>query len=246
MQRIRKSPVLVIFIIVTVLPGCDGNSAKASLRSLTIMPPNFALSSQKAELQFTAIGRYSDGTEKDVTAEVTWSSSDTSVVTITGTGLAKATAPAIAGSVEVNASLDSISGRTALTVVDAEFPPDDRASSPPRLQIMNCSSNIYRLKIGDVIYANPSYCICGSNCTAGFFDVAEGDSSLIIYRTSTSAGEMAGELGPFLNGNHYTLTIEVIDGWCARLWQRGQMALKLLDDSTRMLIHQTEGCFRGV
>jgi len=63
--------------------------------------------------QFTATGTYSDSSQQDITGSVTWSSSDTSLATVRGTGLATGVA---AGNVNLQARSGSISGSTSLTV----------------------------------------------------------------------------------------------------------------------------------
>src|SRR5208337_263875 len=64
--------------------------------------------------QFTATGNYSDGSTKDLTASVTWSSSATSIATITSGGNATVLAY---GTTNISATFVGITGSTALTVV---------------------------------------------------------------------------------------------------------------------------------
>ncbi|MCX5918849.1 MAG: Ig-like domain-containing protein [Deltaproteobacteria bacterium] len=64
--------------------------------------------------QFTATGTYADGTSHDITMQVTWSSSETSVATIDSNGLARA--GHIVGRTTITAASGSISGSTQLTV----------------------------------------------------------------------------------------------------------------------------------
>ncbi|MFI5107226.1 MAG: N,N-dimethylformamidase beta subunit family domain-containing protein [Terriglobales bacterium] len=63
--------------------------------------------------QFTATGTYSDGTKADITSQVTWSSSNTGVATITSAGLATAVA---GGPANIIATLGNTSGNTTVTV----------------------------------------------------------------------------------------------------------------------------------
>jgi len=63
---------------------------------------------------FTATGTYSDSSTKDITSQVTWSSSSTSVAPApSSAGVTTAAAP---GTTSIGATLDGISGTTALTV----------------------------------------------------------------------------------------------------------------------------------
>ncbi len=84
----------------------------AGLTSISVTPtnPNVA---QGATQQFTAIGIYSDGTSWDITPQVTWSSANTSVVTVSSTGLATTVA---LGTATITAASGNISGSAILTV----------------------------------------------------------------------------------------------------------------------------------
>jgi hypothetical protein len=63
--------------------------------------------------QVTAIATYSDGSTRDVTTEVTWSSSDPGIATIDATGLATGIS---AGDVTITAALSGVSGPAPLSV----------------------------------------------------------------------------------------------------------------------------------
>jgi trimeric autotransporter adhesin len=64
-------------------------------------------------LQFTATANYSDSTTQDPTALVTWTSSDSQTVSISGSGLATGRQ---FGSVTITATLGSVNSSTTLTV----------------------------------------------------------------------------------------------------------------------------------
>src|SRR6202012_1740451 len=66
-----------------------------------------------ARQQFTATGNYSDGSHQDLTNSATWTSSQTSVATISSTGLATGVA---AGTTVIQAASGSVRGTTNLTV----------------------------------------------------------------------------------------------------------------------------------
>ena len=68
------------------------------------------------EVRFGATGTYSDGTRKDVSAEVTWASSDDTVATIGPSGLAIARAP---GTTEISATLEDVTAKVTLTVLQS-------------------------------------------------------------------------------------------------------------------------------
>ena len=70
-------------------------------------------------LQFTATGAYSDASARNITSSVAWTSSKTSVATISAGGLALGIAP---GKSTIKATSGSISGSTVLTVTSAQKP----------------------------------------------------------------------------------------------------------------------------
>ena len=86
----------------------------SQLVSIAITPisPSIINSGTQA---FTATGTFSDGSTQDVTNSVTWSSTDTTIVTVDTSGLATGDAVNI-GSVTVLATSGFISGSTAMTV----------------------------------------------------------------------------------------------------------------------------------
>ncbi|MEN0059570.1 MAG: Ig-like domain-containing protein, partial [Bdellovibrio sp.] len=86
--------------------------APAALASLEITPSAPGLT-QGATQQFTATGRYTDGTSSDLTNTVTWNSSNSSLVSITSQGLATAVA---VGSATISASSQSVTTNTPVTV----------------------------------------------------------------------------------------------------------------------------------
>ena len=84
------------------------------LVSLTISPLNPSVSiASNATQQFSATAHFSDGSSRDVTNSVSWSSSDTNVATVSSTGLATAKK---AGSTTIQAISGTMSTSTNLTV----------------------------------------------------------------------------------------------------------------------------------
>src|SRR3984957_2072096 len=91
----------------------------AALVSIALIPagPSIAMGTQQ---QLVATGTYTDTSTHDVTTTVTWSSSDTTVATISNAsgsnGLATSTGQ---GTATISAALGAISGSTGLTVTPA-------------------------------------------------------------------------------------------------------------------------------
>ena len=82
------------------------------LTSITVLPVN---PSQPigAYQQFTAVLNYNDGSTKDSTTAVSWSSSSNAVATVNASGFASASS---VGNTTIQASLGSVTGTTTLTV----------------------------------------------------------------------------------------------------------------------------------
>jgi len=83
-----------------------------TLISLSVTPANSS-AAKGAKQQFTATGTYSDGSTKDLTREVTWTSAEKSVASIDEHGLASAREK---GSTAIRATLGEVSAMTKLTV----------------------------------------------------------------------------------------------------------------------------------
>ena len=96
-------------ILLTVTP--------AELISIQVTPTNPSIAYGTTQ-QLTATGTYSDGSTQDLTTQVTWSSSTTSVTTVSNAngsnGLLTATGE---GEVSVSASLDEITGNSDISVI---------------------------------------------------------------------------------------------------------------------------------
>ncbi len=97
------------------LAGCGGSGSNANnptLTSISVTPATATIANGGTQ-QYTATGNYSNGTQQNITATVTWGSSSTSVATINSAGLATGVG---AGNTTITATLGSISGTATLTV----------------------------------------------------------------------------------------------------------------------------------
>ena len=83
-----------------------------SLSSIALSPANSSIASGATQ-QFVAVGTYSDGSTADITSQVTWTSSNSAVASISTSGLASAIA---GGTTTIKATSGSISSSTTLTV----------------------------------------------------------------------------------------------------------------------------------
>ena len=83
-----------------------------TLTSIAVTPVNPAIVSGTTQ-QFSATGTYSDSSTQNLTTQVTWNSSQTSVASINTAGLAAALS---AGTSTISASFSGLGGSTLLTV----------------------------------------------------------------------------------------------------------------------------------
>jgi hypothetical protein len=91
----------------------------ATLVSIEVSPAMPSVANGLTE-QFTATGRYSDGSIRDVTAEVLWSSSDGTVATVSNAAGSHGAASTLRpGTTTVAATSGDVTAETTLTVTDA-------------------------------------------------------------------------------------------------------------------------------
>lgn len=108
--------------MVTASSGTISSATKltvspAPLVSIAVTPPNPVVSKGRPQ-QFTATGKYSDGTTQDLTSAVTWTASPSGIAAMSSTGLAAAQA---IGTATVTATSGSISGTDFLVVSAASL-----------------------------------------------------------------------------------------------------------------------------
>ena len=94
----------------------------ATLLSIAVTPANSAVAGG-VTTQFSAFGTFSDTSSLDITTSVVWSSSDSSVATISNVGGSKGKAVSVAkGATKITATSGNISGSTSLsTLLISEF-----------------------------------------------------------------------------------------------------------------------------
>ncbi|HKW01797.1 MAG TPA: Ig-like domain-containing protein [Vicinamibacterales bacterium] len=83
---IRRLTLLTVAVAsVAALVACSNStSPSATLQSIVV---SGTAPVKGASVQFTAIAMYSDGSTKDVTSTSTWATSDSTIATVTATGL---------------------------------------------------------------------------------------------------------------------------------------------------------------
>jgi hypothetical protein len=105
-----------------ILAGCGGNGGGSSspapqqLVSISVASSSGSIG-VGATLQFTATGHFSDNSTQDQTTQVTWSSSDGTIASISSSGVATGLKPG--GPVTITATKGSVSGTAMLKVTPA-------------------------------------------------------------------------------------------------------------------------------
>ncbi|HXY73700.1 MAG TPA: Ig-like domain-containing protein, partial [Dehalococcoidales bacterium] len=94
-------PVILAIFLMTTVGSCK---SKSGISSIAISPLSANIKEGTTQ-QFTAIGTYNDGSTADITKQVTWISSDTSIASISNIGLATGVA---LGSTHITASLSGV------------------------------------------------------------------------------------------------------------------------------------------
>jgi 6-phosphogluconolactonase (cycloisomerase 2 family) len=130
----RSLTVALLLGLTTFITACGGGGGGGSpppptLTSISLSPltPSVSVSSTQ---QFAATGVYSDGSKQTITSSVTWTSSATTIATISSGGLATGVA---AGTTTITAASGSVSGTTTLTVTGAALVSIDVTPALPHL-----------------------------------------------------------------------------------------------------------------
>ena len=107
------------FIFLVVLAACGGTSSpkgggsvQARLKSIQVGASSLSILVNTTE-PFTATGTFSDGTPRDITSSVTWSSSVSTVATVATDGTVAAKG---VGSTTITATDGAVTGSAALKV----------------------------------------------------------------------------------------------------------------------------------
>ena len=102
-----------MLVLIGFLVAC-GNDSKSTLKSIALTPdPSSTTIPLGGTQQFTATGTFSDGKTQDITSQVTWASSDSTVITISTGGLATALKLGTASISASNGSVSSPPGAAA-------------------------------------------------------------------------------------------------------------------------------------
>jgi uncharacterized protein YjdB len=165
--------------------GCSSDSTDVTLSSIGVSPTSASIVKGTTQ-QFTATGTYSDSTTKDLSASVTWTSSDDKVVTVSNEVATKGLATAVAvGSATITATITesgtSVHGGTTLTVTEVAL--KSLALSPATLKLAKGTMAM--------IKATGTF---ADDTTQDLTETADWSSSAATIATVSSAPGSKGEL----------------------------------------------------
>lgn len=169
----------------TISGSAGLNVTPAVVVSIAVTPANPSVAAETAE-QFTATGTYTDNSTQNLTNDVTWASSNTTVATVSAGGLATTLT---AGLTTVSATSGSIVGSTLLTVTAA----------PPIL-----SRVPERVCVAENETSTSSSCVLSAS-------IASGDG-LVVFITSVNGLMLAADALQDSAGNAYTLLSGPVSG----------------------------------
>jgi uncharacterized protein YjdB len=182
--------------------------AVASLVSVQIPDGDVTIANNTSH-QFSAIGIYNDGSLRALTALVTWSSTQTGVVTLSTLGRARAVSP---GSTTITATLNSISASVTLNVTNATattitVSPSTRTIEPLTRQVFTAigtfSDSSTQIINQDVTWASSATGVATISNTSGSIGAATGVSA----GTTNISAALEGVTGSVpLNVSSATLT----------------------------------------
>lgn len=112
----RKLPLTLAFAVLVVLAfgvSCNGFFVDPTLTSIAVGPSGQNVQQGKT-LQMAARGTYDDGTTKNITGSVLWSSSDDTIATVSTSGVLTGVK---SGTATITASSGTISGTVTVNVV---------------------------------------------------------------------------------------------------------------------------------
>lgn len=150
----------------------------AALVSIAVTPPSASVTDGSTQ-QFTATGTYADASVRNLSASVTWSSSNTSFATIAAGGLATCVAP---GVVDITASITQDGATVSATATQA------LTCSAPLVSGPSCYPAPANPGGGAQPYDNQSYCVSFTGTT--FASAAYSFTGTLSFVTASTPGPL--------------------------------------------------------
>lgn len=193
----KKKTYALLVSAVLFLAACSGNGGGPGtaprLVSISVTPANPSVTKGLTQ-QLVAMGAFEDGNSHDLTAQVMWSSSNTAVATVSNAAGSQGLATAVeAGAVTVSASLEDVTGSTALavTLVPRCVRPVEFVQSP---QTPGLDDDIREVLAGDLNGDHSVDLVLISNGpNKVYLNDRTGQFSLV--QTFPSSADMSGALG---------------------------------------------------
>ena len=144
MTRLQSRFTLFAALVVATSCGDDSTSssptAPTDQAAVTVASLTVTLVAVGAEYQATAVAGFSDGSTVEVTTEAAWSTSDSTIATVSETGRVTTVS---GGTVNVIATYQGVTGQTALTIDAA---PD--STPPPTVTSLAVSASATTVTVG--------------------------------------------------------------------------------------------------
>lgn len=209
-KHLSRAVALILPAVMIFLSGCGGGGggsappppapASPSLQSIAITPASLTVTVGMIR-QLIATGSYADGTSAVLTASVIWSSSDTSVVTVsasgvvTGVGVGMATVSVVSGGLS-----SSVAVSVGASTVDPLYPQQWHLKNTGQLGADGLAA-----VLGEDINVEPAWGACGGGnaCRGEGVLIAVVDDGLEIAHEDLAANIAAG-----LSYNYRTLSID--------------------------------------
>lgn len=164
-NKLRLAGAFAALATLALAVSCTGFFQNPTLTTITIDPPSPDIN-QGASYQLTATGTYQDGTTATLTGGTTcsgntvcWSSSDTTVVTISTTGLANGVGQ---GTATITAASGAITG-TATATVDLTNVTNFQICAGTFGATTTCSSGSTPLTVNAAVGTSPQFIAQGSS-----------------------------------------------------------------------------------
>jgi uncharacterized protein YjdB len=166
----KTASCLTLLCLLTVLTACGGGagtqsqiSSQTTMTSLQVSPVSIAIGVGTNQ-QFTATAHYSDGSSKDITSSAQWSSSDSSVASVTPGGMATG----------------SSSGTVIITAKSGT------QQSSANLKITAAASNLVSITLSPLAVSVPVNTSQQFSATGNYSDGSASDLTTLVTWSSSS------------------------------------------------------------
>ncbi|KLU61844.1 bacterial Ig-like domain (group 2) [Peptococcaceae bacterium CEB3] len=155
------------------------NNSTPTVQSLTVSPSSASVQVGHTQA-FTATAHYSDGSSSDVTSSASWTSSDTSVATMSGNVVSGVSA----GTSTISATYGGFSGSGTITVT----------ATAPTLQSITVSPSTTSIQVGGTVYytAMAHYSDGSQSSITSAATWSSSDTSVATLSANDATGEAAG------------------------------------------------------